>query len=255
MTDLPATYRVEDGVAHLTLNRPHVANALTKQMCDLLATYLEAIATDEDVLVVVITGSGDRFCGGGDLQQIVQAADRTAYIRELADAAHRVARLMYSSEKPIVAGVHGTAAGGGLSMALLADILIAEELTTFHTAYSQIGITPDLGQSWLLPRIVGLGRALDLTLNGRSLSAVEARDWGMVSRIDLDARAAAQEVAARFAHGPAGALGGSRRLLRRSFEEGFSAHLDREADSIVSFVARDEAGDLIESVAARLRAT
>ena len=252
MAELPVTCRVEGNVAHLTLNRPGSANALTLQMVNLLVEHIESIATDENVAVVLLTGSGKRFSVGGDLREIAHASDRRAYIRELVHVAHRLARRLFALEKPIIAGVHGAAAGGGLSLALLADVLIAEKSTTFHTAYTAVGITPDLGQSWLLPRIIGWGRALDLTLNGSSVSADEAREWGMVSRVVEDARATARETALRFANGPAKAYGGSRRLLRQSFEDGFSAHLDREADSIVLRVGGEEAGELIAHAAERL---
>lgn len=253
MADPPVVLRLESGVAHLTLNRPSAANALTLEMVERLASHVESFDRDEEVAAVLLTGAGDRFCVGGDVHAIAAASDRAAYIKELVQVANRLARGLFGLGKPVVAAVHGAAAGGGLSLALLADILVAEESTIFRTAYTAIGITPDLGQSWLLPRIVGWGRALDLTLNGSSWSADQAHQWGMVSRIAVDARATARENALRFATGPAKAYGGSRRLLRQSFEAGFSEHLEREAESIVAHVGGDEAGELITRAAERLR--
>lgn len=253
MADPPVVLRLESGVAHLMLNRPAAGNALTLEMCELLVAHVESFARDEKVAAVLLSGAGDRFCVGGDVHAIAQAPDRAALIREIVHVANRLARGLFALGKPVVAAVHGAAAGGGLSLALLADILVAEEHTTFHTAYTAIGVTPDLGQSWLLPRIVGWGRALDLTLNGSGWSAEQAHEWGMVSRVAVDARATARETALRFANGPAKAYGGSRRLLRQSFEDGFSAHLEREAESIVAHVGGDEAGDLIMRAAERLR--
>jgi 2-(1,2-epoxy-1,2-dihydrophenyl)acetyl-CoA isomerase len=252
MTDLPVVYRLEGGIAHLTMNTPHTGNALTVQTCELMKAHIDAIARDDRASVLLLSGTGKLFCVGGNLRDIMHAPDRSAHMRELVPAAHSLVRALFTLDKPIVVGVHGAAAGAGLSLALLADILIAEESTTFRTAYSAIGLTPDLGQSWLLPRIVGWGRALDLTLNNASFSADQAREWGMVTSIAVDARAAAQEAAQRFASGPAKAYGGSCRLIRQSFEEGFFAHLDREEESIVSLVGGEEAEGLITRTAKRL---
>jgi 2-(1,2-epoxy-1,2-dihydrophenyl)acetyl-CoA isomerase len=253
MAEVPVVCRTEHGVAHLTLNSPQTGNALTVEMCELLSDHINAIATDDQVSVVLLSGTGERFCVGGNLREIAQAPARAEHLSVLAKAAHNFVRAIFTLQKPVVAGIQGAAAGGGLSLALLADILIAEKSTTFHTAYGAIGFTPDLGQSWLLPRVVGWGRALDLTLYNTSFTAVQARDWGMVSSIAVDARAAAAEVAQRLASGPAKAHGGSRRLLRQSFEEGFFAHLDREEESIVSFGAGEEAGELIDRAVKRLK--
>ncbi len=245
MPESAVDLHVENGVAHLTLNSPHSANALNVQMCESLITHVESIATDPDVSVVLLSGAGAWFCAGGDLNPIAQAPNRRAYIRGMVEVAHRLARLLYQLDKPIVAAVQGAAAGAGLSLALLADLIVAEKGAKFVTAYTSIGLTPDLGQSWLLPRAVGSGRALEMMMTRSSLSAEEALEWGIVSRVVDDARATAREMALLLADGPAGAYGGTRRLIRQSFGDGFSAHLDREADSIVSFVDRDEARNLI----------
>ncbi|GGM64341.1 hypothetical protein GCM10007977_077290 [Dactylosporangium sucinum] len=196
---------------------------------------------------MLLSGAGKLFCGGGDLRSMRAAADRGAYVRQLVDAAHAAVRELAALAKPVVVSVHGPAAGAGLSLLLLSDIVLAAPSASFTTAYTSVGLTPDCGQSWMLPRVIGLRRALDLTLIPRRLSAEEALELGIVSRV-VDAEsltAEAHAVAERLAHGPAAALGAARWLLRAGFAEGFAEHLDREADAIARRAASDEAGTLI----------
>lgn len=249
MPESAVDLHVENGVAHLTLNSPHSANALTVPMCESLITHVESIATNPDVSVVLLSGAGERFCAGGDLNFIAGAPNRSVYIGEMVEVAHRLALQLYELDKPVIAAVQGAAAGAGFSLALLADLVIAEKGAKFVTAYTSIGLTPDLGQSWLLPRAVGSGRALEMMLPRSSVSAEQAMEWGIVSRVVDDARVTARETALSLAEGPAGAYGGARRLIRQSFD-GFAAHLDLEAESIVSFVAKEEASNLITAHAA-----
>ncbi|MFD7011738.1 enoyl-CoA hydratase/isomerase family protein [Rhodococcus jostii] len=247
-----STMRIEERVAYVQLDRPYAANTLTLQLCTELSDYVDVVAANPEVAVLVLSGAGKRFCAGGDLNEIDSAPDRRTYIHDMVTSAHGLARRLHALGKPIIASVHGAAAGAGLSLALLSDIVIAERATKFASAYSTVGLTPDLGQSFWLPRVVGMGRAQHLTLEGSVFSAEEAHRWGLVSRVvDGDPLVEAREVARTLAQGPFQARGDARRLLRMSMAEGFEAHLDAEAASIVAAVARPEAGRLIEDAARR----
>ncbi|EWT02718.1 enoyl-CoA hydratase [Intrasporangium oryzae NRRL B-24470] len=245
----PVVYGVHGGVATIELNRPESSNALDLPLAGALLAALDAAAADDGVRVVLLLGRGRLFCGGGDVAAMAAARDRGAFLRELADAAHQVVRRLDVLEKPVVAGVQGAAAGAGLALTLSADLVIAGESATFLTAYTAIGLTPDCGTSWLLPRAVGLGRALDLVLTGRRLSAAEAVELGIAARTcpDAEVPAVARAVAERLASGPAYALGQSRRLLRSAQSSTLDEHLDREAAAIAAAGATDEAAALVDA--------
>jgi 2-(1,2-epoxy-1,2-dihydrophenyl)acetyl-CoA isomerase len=243
---------VDDGIATVTLNKPGTGNAMDLQLASGLHSALRHAANDERARIVLLTGNGRLFCGGGDLRAMHAAADRGAFLRGLVDSAHDAVRVLAALEKPVVAAVQGSAAGAGLSLALLSDLVIATPTTSFVTAYTAVGLTPDCGQSWLLPRIVGLGRALDLTLDPRKVTADEARTLGIVTQIvpEDSLLDRARDLAARLARGSAHALGQARALLRSGYGDGFDEHLDREAETIARMAARDATGALIGSFVA-----
>jgi 2-(1,2-epoxy-1,2-dihydrophenyl)acetyl-CoA isomerase len=248
VSESPVLLSVDDGVAVLTLNRPAEANALDFALVEALDEALARIAGDETYRAVVLLGNGPRFCAGGDIGVMASSADRGDVLRRLADAAHDVVRRLDTLEVPVVAGVHGAAAGAGLALTLSADLVIAGESTRFLSGYMAIGLTPDCGTSWLLPRAVGTGRALELTLTNRVLTAAEAREWGIVTRVCPDAAVAAEALAlARtLADGPASALGRTRRLVRGGALLSFTDALDAESLSIAQSGAGAEAGALID---------
>lgn len=229
---------VGEGVATVTLNRPDDANSINLPMAIHLLEVFEEIAADASSHVVLLRGNGRFFCTGGDLREMDAAPDRGQYLAELAHTMHEAIKLLAGFEKVVVAEVQGSAAGAGLSLVLASDIVYAAESAKFLTAYATVGLTPDCGQSWLLPRVVGLGRAPDLTLEPRHLVASDALDWGIVSRVvsdDVLSHEAAL-LAQRIATGPAEALGRSRLLLRRGLTSSLEDHLDQE-DASISYMA------------------
>jgi len=236
-----------DGVAHLELNRPEAFNAANLPLADALEAALTAAAEDESVRAVLLTGRGKAFCAGGDVKAMAAADDTPAMVSALAEASHRAVRALAALEKPVVAAVHGSVAGAGLGYACGADIVLAGASTKFLSAFIGIGVSPDSGTSWYLPRIVGLRRALELQLLNRVLSAEEARDWGIVTAIhpDDEVHAAGQALAQRLAAGPAAALGRTRRLLQDSLDRTLDEHLDQEAAGIIHFVGTPEAQALV----------
>ncbi len=236
MTAAAVELEVRDGVAHLTLNRPDDANGIDADLArDLLAATV-AIEGDASVRAVLLSGRGARFCGGGDLKAFAAVGDGlTELLRSLLPQLHTAIAMLVRGDAPVVAAVHGSAAGAGLGLVCASDLVIAGESTRFVMAYTGVGLTPDGSSSWFLPRIVGLKRALELTLTNRVLSAQEALELGLVTRVvpDDEVHAAAAELATQLASGPTLALGTAKRLLHASLEDSFETHLAREADGIV----------------------
>ena len=226
---------VREGVAHLTLNRPDDANTITPELAEDLLAAATAIELDPAVRAVLLSGAGPRFCGGGDLGGFHQAGDELpTNIRSLIAVFHGAIAMLVRGDAPIVAAVQGSAAGAGMGFVGMADIVVAAESAKFVMAYTQVGLSPDGASSWFLPRIVGLKRALELTLTNRVLSAQEALEYGLVTTVvpDADVHDAAAAVATKLAAGPTIAFGSARRLLHTSLEDTFETHLAREADGI-----------------------
>jgi 2-(1,2-epoxy-1,2-dihydrophenyl)acetyl-CoA isomerase len=246
--DPAVRYEVGDRVATITLNRPGRSNALDLELAHRLSVALARAGDDPDCDAVVLGGAGERFCVGGDLRAMAAAPDRPAFLAELAAAAHQAVRAMQGLAKPIVVAVQGAAAGVGFSLALSADLVVAGHSATFVTAYTSVGLTPDGGLSWLLPRTVGQQRALALILTSAPLSADAAHRLGIVAELSDDAGVAscAHSLAIRLAGQPRHALVGARRLVRSSWEATLDEHLDREAASISRSVAEESTVSLIE---------
>lgn len=255
MSDAPVLLTVADGVAHVELNRPDASNTIDVPWTEAFLDVLTRARDDDAARVVLLTGRGRMFCAGGDLGAMDAAEDPSTYLRSLADALHEGVRLLDTLEKPVVVGVQGAAAGAGLSLVLGGDLVVAGRSAAFVTAYTSVGLTPDGGQSWLLPRVVGLQRALELTLTPRRLSAEEAQAWGIVGTVVDDdvVHDEALALARRLADGPAHAFGRARRLLRRSYDATLSDQLDVEAGFIAASVAEPESAALISRFLARGR--
>lgn len=250
MSAQTVTVEVADGVARVRLNRPERANAFDLPMAHAFGEAVER-ASAEDVRVVLLTGAGRRFCAGGDVSSFLVREDPAAYVRELATVLEAHVRRLSVLTKPVVAAVQGTAAGAGLAFVLSADLVIASPDARFMMAYADIGLTPDCGVSYLLPRVVGLRRALQLTLTRATLGADEAAEWGLVTSVAEDPAAAAAELAGGIAAGPATALGQARRLLRTTYDVPRAEHAENESATISAAVVTPEAVELIRRFTAR----
>jgi 2-(1,2-epoxy-1,2-dihydrophenyl)acetyl-CoA isomerase len=216
----PVAYVVRDRIAHLTLERPAFSNAFDLPLAEALQEAVALAAASADVDVILVSGAGKRFCAGGDVASMAAAEDQASYLEHLAGAVDAALLRLLEVEKPVVAAVHGAVAGAGLALMLSCDLVIADEDTTFVSAYAGVGLTPDCGLSWLLPRAVGQMRALELLLTRRALSAAEAQQWGLVTEVATSgaAHTRAAVVAAGLAGGPAYAYGQARRLSRDAWE-------------------------------------
>lgn len=243
--------RAADGVGTLRLNRPDRHNAVDRTLGAEFARAVDAVAADPAVRAVVLTGGDRVFCVGGDVELFTGCApeELPRVLREVTDLFHPTVERLSTMDAPVVAAVHGAAAGMGLALVCAADVVVAAEDAVFTTAYGGIGLTADGGLSWTLPRLVGLRRAQELFLTGRRLTAAEALEWGLVTRVvpAAEVDTVAREYATTIADGPTQAFGAVRRLLRRSSESDLHTHLAEEQRSVV------EAGrshDLLEGTRA-----
>jgi len=241
---------VRDGVAHLTLNRPAAANSITVELArDLMEATLRC---DEDraVRAVVLAGAGRMFCGGGDLKTFAgKGADLPHYLKEVTTYLHAAVSRLTRMNAPVIAAVQGSAAGAGLSLVCAADFVLAADSAKFTMAYTRAGLSPDGSSTYFLSRIVGLRRALELTLTNRILSAAEALALGIVTRVLPEAQLLeqARELAATFAAGPTLAFGTSKRLLHAGWTGTLETQMELETRAIAD-VARGH--DAHEGIAA-----
>jgi 2-(1,2-epoxy-1,2-dihydrophenyl)acetyl-CoA isomerase len=239
-----------DGVVTVTMNRPARKNAANGRMWrELLATF-EDVAGDRDVRVMVLTGAGDAFCSGADLGDPSDVAGRPGdpylvQMRALGDVALRLHRL----PKPTIAKVGGIAAGAGMSMALGCDLVLASESARFSQIFAKRGLSLDFGASWLLPRLIGLHRAKELTFFADILSAQEAAEFGLVNRVVPDDQldAVVSEWATRLAAGPPLALSMTKTMLNNSLGLSMDQAIEEESRSqAVNFGT----ADTMEAIAA-----
>ena len=228
-------YEVDDLVATITLNNPEMLNAWSKPMDVEIRACFAAASDDPKVRAIVLTGAGRGFCAGQDTRFFKENQD-AAGRGELTDVDH--ANLMYLTKvpKPIVAAINGPAAGAGIGLAAIGDIALSAPEAHFTSAYTAIGMTPDGGATWLLPRLIGLRRTMDLILTNRRVGADEAAAIGLVTRVTapgaLDEEAAA--LAVQLAAGPTIAYAVSRRLSLASLANGFEDHLAAESRAIAA---------------------
>lgn len=229
-------YEVADGIATLTLDRPQVLNALTFEIYAQLRDLLEALRTDESVRVLILTGEGRGFCSGGDVDAIIGELlrrDARAHL-EFTRMTGAVVRNMRLLDRPIIAAVNGIAAGAGAVLALAADLRVASERARFAFLFTRVGLTgADMGAAYLLPRVVGLGRATELLLFGDTIDAATAERYGLVNRVVAhdallpEARAWAR----RLADGPTLALGLTKRMLTHELAMDLTSALEAEAQA------------------------
>jgi 2-(1,2-epoxy-1,2-dihydrophenyl)acetyl-CoA isomerase len=221
---------VADAIATITLDRPDALNALTVAMKGELLRALRSIARDRSVRSVILTGAGRAFCAGQDLRERLEP-DAAPLGVELRERYNPIIRAMRSLDQPIVGAINGVAAGAGASLAFACDIRVAAENASFLLAFGRIGLVPDSGATWFLPRLVGPAKAAELALLGDSFSAADAERFGLVARVvPADGLAeAARDVAARLAALSPRALALTKRALQRSWSVDLDEALEDEA--------------------------
>jgi len=242
-----------DAIATITLNRPDKLNAFTGTMREELLDALRACESDEGVRVVVITGAGRAFCAGGDVEYMasLQQNDDLASFRKLLDAGRDVILQIASMPKPVIASVNGVAAGAGCNLALACDYRIAAEQAKLSESFVRIGLHPDWGGTWLLPRLVGRARAVELMLSGRMVDAAEALAIGMVDRVTADLPAETEQLARTFAAAPPLAAAGIKRAVNAAEKNDLREQLELEAEHQLACFQSQDAKDRIAAFVAR----
>jgi 2-(1,2-epoxy-1,2-dihydrophenyl)acetyl-CoA isomerase len=245
---------IRDGVAHLAFNRPDAANSITAEFArDFMYATLEC---DENpaVRAIVLTGKGRMFCGGGDLKTFSTKGDALPhYLKEVTTYLHAAISRLTRADAPVIAAVHGSAAGAGMSIACSADFVLSADTAKFTMAYTKAGLVPDGSSTYFLSRIVGLRRALELALTNRVLSAEEAHGLGIVTRVVPEAKLFEETntLAASFAAGPTRALGATKRLLHAGWTGTLETQMELETRAIADIARTSDAREGIAAFAAK----
>ncbi len=229
-------YDINDGIATLTFNRPEVMNALTFEIYAQLPDLFEALRYDDTVKVVVLTGAGDNFCSGGDIEQIIGALLQRDMKEHLAFTrmTGAVVQHMQFLDKPIIAALNGMTTGAGAVIALASDLRVASEKARFAFLFTKVGLTgADMGAAHLLPQVMGKGRAAELLLFGDTIDATTAERYGLVNRVvpHQDLLSRTLEWAKRLAQGPTLALSMTKRMLNSETHMDLATAIEAEAQA------------------------
>jgi 2-(1,2-epoxy-1,2-dihydrophenyl)acetyl-CoA isomerase len=232
-------YEVDEAVATITLNRPAVLNAINQQMIEELQAALDTVKDDATVRAVVLTGSGRGFCSGADLKSRQRVKPSEASPEASITGAERLRRTLNplilavrTIEKPFIAAVNGVAAGAGCNLALACDIVLASAEARFGNVFTRIGLIPDCGGHFFLPRLVGFHKAAELMFTGDIIDAHEAERLGLINRVVPQAELVKQgrELAERLARGPTRAIGLCKRTLNLGISADLATVLEAEAE-------------------------
>jgi 2-(1,2-epoxy-1,2-dihydrophenyl)acetyl-CoA isomerase len=231
------TFEVKEGVGLIRLNRPDDGNAITLEMAGELLEVASHCDLAPEVRAVVLTGSGKMFCAGGDLKTFAAQGEKvSSYMAKVVQAFHGALVRFNRMDAPVVGAINGTAAGGGLSLALIPDIAIAGESAKFTVGYTKVGLTLDGGSSYYLARLVGLRRAQEMALLNPVLSARQALEWGLINQVVADEQLlqTTLEIAHKLAQGPTRAYGETKRLILFGATESLESQMEREARAIAA---------------------
>lgn len=242
----------QDTVATITIDRPEAANSLDLNTASVLLDAASKVADDRRVRSLLLRSNGDRFCVGGDVRGFAEAGDTAGrHIGELAGTMHQLILVLARMQKPVVSLVQGATAGAGVGLAMSADIVIASPAAHFTAAYSAIGLSPDCGMTWFLPRLIGARRAAEFILTNRRVGAQEALAIGLITRISDQLEEDGRAVARSLAEGATEALGSIRSLLHHSFEAGLERQLEIELAAIQAASVSVEGKEGINAFVAR----
>ncbi len=251
-------YEVNNGIATLTLNRPEVMNALTFEVYAQLRDLFEQLRRDESVRVVVLTGAGDNFCSGGDVHKIIGELlkrDMKQHL-EFTRMTGAVVQNMRLLARPIIAAINGMTAGAGAVIALASDLRIASERARFAFLFTRVGLTgADMGAGYLLPRVVGMGRAFELLLLGDTIDAPTAERYGLVNRVvpHADLLPSAYEWANRLAQGGTLAISMTKHMLNSELDMDLVSAIEAEAQAQALMLMGEDHRRFYENFKARQR--
>jgi 2-(1,2-epoxy-1,2-dihydrophenyl)acetyl-CoA isomerase len=224
----------ENGVGFITLNRPEKYNSYNREMSVEIQDYLDECAADDEVRCIYITGADKGFCSGQDLSEAMNPTPEE-FERMVREHYNATIMRLRTIEKPIIAAVNGVAAGAGANIALACDIVLAKESASFIQAFSKIGLIPDSGGTYFLPRLVGMQRAAALMMTGDKVSAIEAVNMGMIYKCytDADFEAETKKMAFSLAQMPTLGIGLTKRLLNQTYNHSLEQQLDAEKNTQV----------------------
>lgn len=245
-------FEISESIVHITLNRPQAANAIDMEMAKELMHAMLSCVSDRNIRAVLLTGSGRVFCGGGDLKSFAVQGERLPYyLKEITAYLNSAISNIMRMDAPVIAAVNGSAGGAGLALACACDIVLAAESARFAMAYTRVGLTPDGSLSYILPRAIGIKRAMELTLTNRVFSADEALAWGLITKVmpDSELLSEAQALAVQFATGPARAISASKGLLLSGYNETLETQMENESLAIANM---GSTADAIEGITALL---
>ncbi len=243
MTD-QLVFEVHDKIATIRLNRPEKYNAFTSEMLKAWASALEESQARADVNVVILTGTGKGFCSGGDVGNMKNRTEDSAYSRKmfLAEQVHRIPLILEQMDKPVIVAVNGAATGAGMDMALMGDIRIAARSARFAETYIKVGLFAGDGGTWYLPRLVGMPKALELFWTARWVDADEAERLGIVNKVveDDQLMASAYEMAAQISAQPQLAVRMMKRAARQSASMDLRTHLEMASSHMAAMYSTDD---------------
>jgi 2-(1,2-epoxy-1,2-dihydrophenyl)acetyl-CoA isomerase len=233
-------FEVKDGVGLIRLNRPDDGNAITLEVAAELLEVAARCDEDPGVRAVVLTGSGKMFCAGGDLKVFAGQADGVSlYMKQTTQAFHAAISRLNWMDAPVIGAINGTAAGGGLSLALATDLAVAAQSAKFTMAYTKVGLVPDGASTYFLARLVGLRRAKEMVLLNPVLSAQQALEWGLINQVVADdlVLPTALGIAQQLAKGPTRALGVAKRLILSGATESLESQMEKESRGIAAMMS------------------
>jgi 2-(1,2-epoxy-1,2-dihydrophenyl)acetyl-CoA isomerase len=239
----PVLVERKKGIAKVFLNRPEAYNAFEQEFLEALARHMVALAVDDGVKGIVITGKGKAFCAGGDLKYVHNYPDGPfAAFHVLSDRFHTAVTEIRRMGKPVIAAINGAAAGGGFSLALACDFRVMEKSARMRQAYTSNGLCIDGGGTFMLVRLAGLARAMEIVAFDEPISAEQALGWGLVTRVVEDGKAleAAMDMAGELARGSLNSFAWVKRLLTDAFDTPFETHIEHEREGICTCSAHPD---------------
>jgi 2-(1,2-epoxy-1,2-dihydrophenyl)acetyl-CoA isomerase len=253
---------VADGVARVVFNRPEAMNTVNDDLAVALHSVFAAIAESPDMRAVVLEGTGKHFMAGGDVKTFhdklaaePDRSNRRHYFESLLDTVHRGIAAMRAAPQPIIAKVRGAVAGGGIGVMLACDLVVASDDAAFNLAYCHLGVSPDCGTTFQLPRVTGMKRAMELALLGERFDAATAERYGLINwavpAAELDGTVDA--LAARLAAGPARAYAHTKALLNRSLGAALADHLEAEAAGFADCSVTDDFAEGVDAFVTKRR--
>ena len=244
------SYQLQNSVATITLNRPDEANGLNTQMAEELARMALQCSQDKQVKAVILTATGRFFCAGGDVKLMSELGSEVGIgLKIVVDNLHKALSVFARMDAPLIVAINGVAAGAGFSMAIAGDLVLAAESASLTMAYSKIGLSPDGGSSYYLPRLIGLRKTQELMFTNRVLSAQEAMDWGLINQVteNKNLLPEAQSLANGLASGAKQSNKAIKHLLLQSFDNSLETQMEIEGCAIAECAVTEDGEEGINS--------